>query len=74
MSVVAESRSDNKRIKSVYLDKTEHAAIEAISLANGQSSNAVIRIAVRKLLGLPAVTITVSDELRERFGLAVVND
>jgi hypothetical protein len=63
-------RPDNKRIRSVYLDKREIEAIEAVSLANGQSSNAVIRIAVRKLLGLPAPIIVVSDELRERFELA----
>ncbi len=64
------TRPDNKRIKSVYLDAREHAVIEAVALANGQSPNAVIRIFVRKGLGLPAPTITISDEQRERFGLS----
>ena len=63
------TRPDNARIKSVYLDKREHAVIEAVSLANGQSPNALIRIFVRHGLGLPAPTITISAELRERLGL-----
>lgn len=67
MSSVA--RKDNKRVKSVYLDEDEWAALVEIARENGQSANAVVRIAVRTLLGLPAVSITVSDELRERFGL-----
>jgi ribbon-helix-helix CopG family protein len=64
------TRDDNHRVKSVYLDKSEIEVIEEIAKENGQSANAVIRIAVRTLLGLPAVSIAVSDELRERFGLA----
>lgn len=70
MSVVAAARDDNKRIKSVYLDKREIAALEDISLANGQSPNAIIRFAVRRLLGMPTPIIAVSDELRSKHGLA----
>lgn len=63
-------RDSTQRIHSVYLDERENAAIRAISMANGQSPNGVIRMAVRALLGLPSPTITISDELRERFGLS----
>ncbi len=48
--------------------------IERVSLANGQSPNAVIRILVRQGLGLPAPQILVSDELRLEYGLAARND
>lgn len=64
------ARGDENRIHSVYLDERENVAIRAISMANGQSPNAVIRMAVRGLLGLPSPTITVPDELRERLGLS----
>lgn len=67
MNVAA--RKDNERVRSVYFDKREWAAMVDVSNANGQSANAVIRIAVRKLLGLPSVQLTVSDELREKHGL-----
>jgi hypothetical protein len=71
---VSQRRDDNKRIKSVYLDKREIEVIEAVALANGQSANAVIRIFVRHGLGLPSPRIVVSDELRSRFGLAALNE
>lgn len=62
-------REDNKRIKSVYLDKREWEVIDKVATANGQSPNAVIRIFVRRGLGLPAPQITVPDEIRELLGL-----
>ena len=63
-------RPDNKRLKTVYLDKREFAVLEDVARANGQSANAVIRIALRNFLGMTTPTIAISDELRERHGLA----
>lgn len=62
-------RDDNKRIKSVYLDKTELAVIEKVALANGQSPNAAIRILVRKGLGLPAPELRIPAEVAAEHGL-----
>lgn len=64
------ARADNKRIKSVYLDRREHEVLEAVALANGQSPNAVIRILVRQGLGLPHPTLRFDEALRERYELA----
>jgi hypothetical protein len=62
-------REDNRRIRSIYFDKREWAALVEISNANGQSPNAITRIAVRTLLGLPSVQLTISDDLRKKHGL-----
>ena len=62
-------RDSNRRVRSVYFDEREFEALNAVALANGQSANALTRIAVRQLLGLPSPTITISDELRDRFRL-----
>lgn len=65
---MAEGRLDNKRVRSVYLDKTEWAAAEQIARANGISSNAVIRIGFRRLLDVATVDLRVPDDVREQFG------
>jgi len=64
---MADGRLDNKRVRSVYLDKTEWAAAEAIALANGLSSNAVIRIGFRTLLGVATPNLSIPDAVREQF-------
>jgi len=64
---MAKGRLDNQRVRSVYLDKTEWAAAETIARLNGISSNAVIRIGFRVLLGLPTVELRVPEEIREEF-------
>lgn len=65
---MGEARLDNKRVRSVYLDKTEWAAAEQIALANGLSSNAVIRIGFRTLLGVATPDLKIADEIRAQFG------
>lgn len=54
----------NDRVYSCYLDELENGAVRAIATANGVAPNAVIRVAIRKLLGLPSVDVTIPDDVR----------
>lgn len=45
------------RIKSAYLSEEEEASVIAVARLNGTSQNFVIRVAVRRFLGLPAARL-----------------
>jgi hypothetical protein len=54
----------NERVYSCYLDELENASIRSVANANGVAPNAIIRIAVRALLGLPHLEVRIPDEVR----------
>jgi hypothetical protein len=61
--VVVAKEARNERIYSAYFDELENAALREVARANGVSPNSVIRVAVRKMLGLPAVTLTLPESI-----------
>lgn len=54
----------NARVYSTYLDELENGVVRAVASANGVAPNAIIRIAVRKLFGLPSIDVTIPDDVR----------
>jgi hypothetical protein len=62
--VNAVANTTGKRVYSCYLDELENAAVRAVGFANGLSANAVIRIAVRQLFGLPHPELRIPDDVR----------
>ncbi len=57
-------RLASRGIFTTYFNSDEEAAIVAIAEANGTSRNYVIRMAVRKLVGLPGPELQVPDSIR----------
>lgn len=55
----------SRRIYSTYLDELENVAVHKVAAANGASPNAIIRAAVRRMLGLPAMRVEIPDEVAE---------
>lgn len=58
---------NNERVYSCYLDELENAAVRTTAAANGVAPNAIIRWAVRQLLGLPHPAVEIPDNVRELF-------
>jgi hypothetical protein len=54
----------NERVYSCYLDELENAAVRSVANANGVAPNAIIRWAVRALLGLPHPDVKIPDDVR----------
>lgn len=57
-------RASSRRIHSLYLDELEDAAVQLVARENHQSANAVCRALIRKALGLPALELTLPDQVR----------
>lgn len=57
-------RPSNRRIKSIYLDELEDAAVQLVAQANRQSPNAVCRALIRQALGLPSLELVLPEQVR----------
>jgi hypothetical protein len=55
-------------VYSCYLDELENAAVRQTAVANGVSPNAVLRWALRELLGLPHPPVAIPDAVLELVG------